>query len=160
MKKSTNSDGKRRGAVILVLLMSLITLLGFMALGLDLPRRNNAQEKLQAAADLAMLAAVEELDGSAEGLERAAAAVEQIVRSNFTEGSGSAIRLTDQDIRFGFYGKIHCADHKRPGCSIRRVWLAPRPTIRRSFSTSRKWALWRRQAAFSAGYPWRLPRTP
>lgn len=65
-----------RGFVLLTLAMGLVLLVGVTGLVVDLGRLYIAQNELQAAADAAALAAVYELDGTADGLERAVARVE------------------------------------------------------------------------------------
>ncbi len=61
---------------MLTLAAGLVLLVGVTGLVVDLGRLYIAQNELQAAADAAALAAVYELDGSADGIERAVARVE------------------------------------------------------------------------------------
>lgn len=66
-----------RGFVLITLAVGLVLLVGATGLVVDLGRLYIAQGELQAAADAAALAAVYELDGTPEGIERAVTRVQE-----------------------------------------------------------------------------------
>lgn len=75
--------GAQRGAVAIMFATTLIVMLGFCALALDLARLYNRKVELQSVADAAALAAAKELDGTAAGvakaIDRAADAAERLM---------------------------------------------------------------------------------
>lgn len=69
----TNADRRRRGAVVVLVMISLVLIFGCAAMAVDLTMLYSAQSELQRTADAAALAAALELSGGgAEGVEEEA----------------------------------------------------------------------------------------
>lgn len=95
----------RRGAIAVLMAISLAALAGTLALALDLGRAWNLQSQLESAADSAALAAATQLDGSAGARQRAiqaaSGALARNVQTFATDGQGVDVLFDPiQDIRF------------------------------------------------------------
>jgi hypothetical protein len=89
-----------RGAVIILFAMSLITMVGMVALSSDLGRQMRMNTELQEMADAAALAAAFELDGEGDAIERAVDAAlflrDRVGRANvanFAQNDARLVRL-------------------------------------------------------------------
>jgi uncharacterized membrane protein len=69
----------QRGSVSMIFLFSLLALLGFAAMALDLSRLYAARETLQTAADAAALAGARELDNTVQGTLAAVATAQSVL---------------------------------------------------------------------------------
>ena len=100
--KALGADGQK-GAVLLVLSLSLVVLISFLALVFDLGRTYIAKTELQNAADAAALAGAIDLDGTSGGIDRAVGyAVEAAGKNSFLGNTGhEAVTITSENIRFG-----------------------------------------------------------
>lgn len=93
---------RERGAVAIVVALSLTLLIGCLALVLDLGRLYIAKAELQNAADAAALAAAHRLDGSAAGVTNAVdAAMTTASQNSFWGNLGEeTVTLTRDDVSF------------------------------------------------------------
>lgn len=71
LRQASQRPARQSGAIAIMCALSLIIIVGFLALALDLSQLYNRKMELQNAADAAALAAAHELDGSALGIESA-----------------------------------------------------------------------------------------
>ncbi len=80
--KNAGMPGRQRGAIAIIVGLSIFVLIGFLALVLDLGRTYIAKTELQNAADAAALAGAKELDGSTAGIDRALVLACRTARQN------------------------------------------------------------------------------
>lgn len=102
-KTSASSSPRRRrdGSYAMLLVISLPVLLGVGAIAVDLSYQKVVRTEIQAAADIAALAATAELDGTDEGIERARATAIRAAARN-TAG-GESVQLKSEWLRFGHW---------------------------------------------------------
>lgn len=123
----------RRGTYSTLTIFSLPVFLGIGAITVDLGYQRVVAAELQAAADLAVLAGSQHLDGTAAGVSRAREAAGRAAARN-TAG-GRAIRLSETEIEFGAWdeelGLVSESDPSRiDGMKVR----AARGDLRSSFA--------------------------
>jgi len=92
----------RRGNAI-VIGLTLLSMLGFAALAVDVGFTETARAEMQATMDAAALGAVAELDGTVEGLERATDMAVALARLN--EVLGAEVELAETDVLLGIYDR-------------------------------------------------------
>lgn len=95
-----NPAGRERGAVAIAVALSMVVLLGFLGIVIDLGRLFIVKTELQNAADACALAAALELDGNANALTRAENAGIAIAIRNTVHFQSEAVVATAADIRF------------------------------------------------------------
>lgn len=93
----------RRGNYTWLLVLSLPVIFGFGAVAIDLSYQKVVRAELQAAADIAVAAGAEQLDGTAEGLDRATEAAIRAAARN--SAHRSSVTLAEQNIVFGYWDK-------------------------------------------------------
>lgn len=93
--------GRQRGVIAIMHALTMIVLLGFCALSLDLARVYNRKAELQSMADAAVLAAARELDGTSAGVTRAITRARQIAEGYRFAYNQSAVSWSDAAIAFG-----------------------------------------------------------
>ena len=76
------------GAVMVLWIMSLVAVLGFVALVFDIGRVQSTHGELQAFADSVALAAAGELDGNPNAIDRATAAAAEVSDTHAYGGDG------------------------------------------------------------------------
>ena len=92
---------RQRGAFALMTAVLVLVILGFCGLAIDLGRVYNRKVELQGAADAAALAAAAELDGTAEGIDRAATAAADSAARNYRYNyAASSIEWNSAALRF------------------------------------------------------------
>lgn len=91
---------RQRGAVAVVVGLSIFVLVGMIGLALDLGQMFVNKTELQNAADACALAAARELDGNADALTRADAAGVLVGTQNLVGFQGAAVTLTAADISY------------------------------------------------------------
>ncbi len=93
---------RRRGAVIVLTAVTLVVILGFAALTIDVGAMYNTRSDLQRAADAGAMACAAEMSRMAAGdpAERGRAAAKEVVERNFVLGSSVTID-GDTDLQFG-----------------------------------------------------------
>jgi Flp pilus assembly protein TadG len=91
---------RQRGAVGVVVALSLIVLIGFLAVVLDLGRLLVMKTELQNASDACALAAAYELDGNASALTRAENAGITVGASNAVVFQSTPVAVSAADIKF------------------------------------------------------------
>lgn len=95
--------GNRRGSYAWLLVLSLPVLLGFAAVAIDLSYQKVVRAELQAAADIAVSAGADHIDGTAEGLQ---AAEESAIRAAArNKADGVPVVLSPDNIVFGYWDK-------------------------------------------------------
>ncbi|MEY4883731.1 MAG: hypothetical protein RIS34_1585 [Pseudomonadota bacterium] len=100
MTNATPRRDRQKGAVIILTAMSLLALLGFMGIALDLGHLFVVKTELQTASDSCALAAAQELDGGSDALTRATRAGRTAGNLNKVNFQGAAAGLVDADITF------------------------------------------------------------
>lgn len=102
--KQTAAKLKRdeSGAIMVFFAVSLVVLLGLVAISFDMGRINITQTELQSYADNVALAAAGELDGKADSITRATAAAASMIsdRQTFGEGDNTLAGVTDYTLTF------------------------------------------------------------
>jgi len=102
--KQTATAFKRdeSGAIMVFFAISLVVLLGLVAISFDMGRINITQTELQSYADNVALAAAGELDGKADSITRATAAAASMIsdRQTFGEGDNTLSGVTDYTLTF------------------------------------------------------------
>ena len=91
---------RQRGAVAVVVGLSIFVLVGMIGLALDAGQLFVNKTELQNAADACALAAARELDGTADALTRADAAGVLVGTQNLVGFQGTAVRLSAGDISY------------------------------------------------------------
>jgi hypothetical protein len=91
---------RQRGAVAVVVGLTIFVLIGMIGLALDLGQMFVNKTELQNAADACALAAARELDGNADALDRADAAGVLVGTQNLVGFQGAAVTLTAADISY------------------------------------------------------------
>lgn len=91
----------RRGAMILVVALSLAVIFGFAALVLDIGYQRIVRTQLQIGIEAAAHAGTKELDGTEAGMERARATTSTV--AELFVADGDAIRLSEDQITLGVY---------------------------------------------------------
>lgn len=95
---------RQRGAVIVVVALSMLFLLGFMGLALDFGHLFVAKDELQTSVDSCALAAAQELDGATDALTRASSAgltAGNLNRVDFQSGTWSGQgKLVGSEVTF------------------------------------------------------------
>ena len=95
---------RQRGAVVVVVALSMLVLLGFMGLALDFGHLFVARDELQTSVDACALAAAQELDGATDALIRASSAgltAGNLNRVDFQSGTwGGQNKLISSEITF------------------------------------------------------------
>jgi Flp pilus assembly protein TadG len=95
----TNAN-RENGAIIVTVAMTLLFLLGFMAIAMDFGHLFVVKTELQSAADSCALAAVQELDGGSDALTRATNAGRTVGNLNRVNFQGASVGFVDTDITF------------------------------------------------------------
>lgn len=80
-RRSAGHARRQRGAIAVMFAITLLIMLMFCALALDIGRAYNRRVELQTIADAAAMAAAAELDGTADGVDDAVARAGQVVNS-------------------------------------------------------------------------------
>lgn len=93
--------GCQRGAIALMCALTLLVMLGFIGLALDLGRVYNRAVEMQAAANVAALAAASELNGKASGITAAQGRAASTMAQFHYEYSQYPIAWRDQALSFG-----------------------------------------------------------
>jgi Flp pilus assembly protein TadG len=93
-------SGRQRGAMAVMIAVSLVVLVGFLGVVVDLGRLYVMKAELQNAADACALAAAYELDGNANALTRAENAGITIGMRNQVNFQSSQVTVTAADISF------------------------------------------------------------
>ena len=91
---------RQKGAIIVTVALTLLFLLGFMAIALDFGRLFIVKTELQTAVDSCALAAARELDGTSGALARAISAGKTAGNLNKVNFQGEAAGIEDADITF------------------------------------------------------------
>src|SRR5512139_511418 len=91
---------RQRGAVAVVVGITILVLIGMIGLALDMGQMFVNKTELQNAADACALAAARELDGTADALTRADAAGVLVGTQNRVGFQGAAVTLTAADISY------------------------------------------------------------
>lgn len=91
---------RQRGAVAVVVGLTILVLLGMIGLALDMGQMFVNKTELQNAADACALAAARELDGTADALIRADAAGVSVGTQNRVGFQGAAVSLTADDVTY------------------------------------------------------------
>lgn len=99
-RQSQQLPKRQRGAVAVVVGLSIFVLIGMIGLALDLGQMFVNKTELQNAADACALAAARELDGNADALDRADAAGVLVGTQNLVGFQGAAVTLTAADISY------------------------------------------------------------
>ena len=94
------SKRRQKGAVIILVAMSLLGLLGFMGTAMDFGHLFVVKTELQTAADSCALAAAQELDGASDALVRATRAGKTAGNLNKVNFQGASAGLVDGDVIF------------------------------------------------------------
>jgi len=94
------APSRQRGAIALMVVLSLVALLAFLGVVLDLGRLLIVKTELQNAADACALAAAYELDGNASALTRAENAGITIGTRNSMVFQSTPVSITAADISF------------------------------------------------------------
>ncbi len=100
MTKSQNSSYRQRGSVAVAVALSLVVLVGFLGVVVDLGRMYVVKTELQNAADACALAAAKELDGTTDALTRAENAGITIGGRNNMNFQSTPVSVTAADISF------------------------------------------------------------
>lgn len=95
-----NLKENNRGQILVLVALSLIVLLGFAALAIDVGYFYHTKNQLQGAADAAALAGALALDGS-NNLAQTAPGTEAVKYATLNRASGSAVQLDPSDIILG-----------------------------------------------------------
>lgn len=109
MKTGVSLKNRQGGAVAVMVGISIVLLVGFLAMVIDLGHLYIAKSELQNAADAAALAGVKELNGKAYGVANAVAKAVEIAERNRYDFS-KPVAITIANIRVG-----NCPD---PGCMV------------------------------------------
>jgi Flp pilus assembly protein TadG len=91
----------RRASYLMVFVVSLVVLVGFTALAVDLGTLRLANTQLQIAVDASALAGSSQLDGTTEGVERARASALAVAQMNKVRGAEVSLDVTD--LEFGVW---------------------------------------------------------
>lgn len=90
------------GATAIMTALLLLVMIGMFGLALDLSRSYNRKVELQSVADAAALAAAAALDGSPEGIDRAAAEAAQVASTyNYSYGNSQPVAWSSAALTFG-----------------------------------------------------------
>ena len=90
------------GAIAIMTALVLVVMIGMFGLALDLSRSYNRKVELQSIADAAALAAAAALDGTPEGIDRAAAEAEHVASSyNFSYNNSESVTWSSAALTFG-----------------------------------------------------------
>jgi hypothetical protein len=111
-----------RGAVAIVVALSLVLLMGFLALVVDVGNLFRVRGELQNAADAAALAGAQALDGGPVGIEAARGRVEEYARMHFADRG--EVEVLPDDIRFGHW-HAHPNDFCQPAPCFQSFGSAP-----------------------------------
>ncbi|MFZ2493794.1 MAG: pilus assembly protein TadG-related protein, partial [Thermoanaerobaculia bacterium] len=84
------------GAVLPMVTVSLITLIGFATLAVDLSRLMDLQTQLQKAADAFAIAGAAELDGGADAITRADAAIDALMAGQNSSVWGGVVTVSSR----------------------------------------------------------------
>jgi Flp pilus assembly protein TadG len=128
----TGKVRREGGAVIVTVAMSLLFLLGFMALAMDVGHLFVVKTELQTAADSCALAAAQELDGGSDALTRATNAGVTVGNRNNVNFQGASASFVAADITFsdsltGSYSQTFTpvANAKYAKCAQTKSGMAP-----------------------------------
>lgn len=99
-----------RGAILVIWAISLVVVLGVLALSFDIGRLASTHAELQSFADQVALAAAGELDGKDDAITRATAAAAALVSRSQTFGSGSHTQAGAADYAMAFYASLPSSD--------------------------------------------------
>lgn len=95
---------RQSGTVMILFAVSLVALLGFVALAVDLGTLYVRKSELQNAADAAALSGARELDGTRAGVQRAQQAAIDTAARNLADFGATAIDIGAEHIRFATSG--------------------------------------------------------
>lgn len=132
MRYRTTGRRRRRGQVIVLALFTLVVLLGFCALAIDVMYIYLSQTELQNAVDAASLAAATELVGNVDGdvKDRAKVLANQFAWLNRV--TNRHLQLADSDIKFGRYDgdtrQLILEQNLAEGETIDSIWVRGRRT--------------------------------
>ena len=126
------SRHRQKGAVIILVAMSLLGLMGFMGVAMDFGHLFVVKTELQTASDSCALAAAQELDGGSDALVRATSAGKTAGNFNKVNFQGAAAGLVDADVTFsnalnGSYSHTFApvANAKYAKCTRTKGGMAP-----------------------------------
>ena len=133
MKTGANLKNRQRGAVAVMVGVSMVLFIGLLAMVIDLGHLYVAKTGLQNAADAAALAGVKELDGTSDGVTSARNKAIAAARLNtfFANSGQEPVVLSSPDIQFGVSQNGPWDDGSNPAgtfrlyriyCLIRSGW--------------------------------------
>src|SRR4051794_2046304 len=100
MRRDVNLPGRQAGAVAIATAISLVALIGFLGVVIDLGRLYVMKSELQNAADSCALAASWELDGNANALTRAENSGIPVGTRNLVNFQSAPVTITAANISF------------------------------------------------------------
>lgn len=103
-----------RGGILPLWALSLMAMLGLVAMSFDMGRIGITRTELQSFADSVALAAAGELDGEADAITRATAAAANLVSDSKTYGSGDATLAGSGDYTLTFLSALPASDNTTP----------------------------------------------
>jgi Flp pilus assembly protein TadG len=95
--------GQQRGSVAVLVAVTMVVLLGFASLVIDIGNLYRVRGQLQNAADSAALAGAQELDHTQDGIDRARDKAREYAAQHLA--NGTAVALADDDIVFGHWNE-------------------------------------------------------
>jgi len=95
---------RERGVTIVFVAITLVVLIGFVALVMDLGKLFKTRSELQNASDSAAHAGATALDGTSAGIARARDRAKEYAALHFA--NGSTVEIADEDILFGHWDDI------------------------------------------------------
>jgi Flp pilus assembly protein TadG len=98
--------GDEAGYVTVLALISMPLLLGFSLMVIDVSRGNNLHTDLQNAVDAIALAGARELDGGADAIDRAEAAMTDLLNNQARLGDNGGIIIGRDDVEVTYYSEI------------------------------------------------------
>lgn len=101
MRPGIASRKRQRGAVAIVVGLTIAALIGFLGIVIDLGHLYVRKTELQNAADAAALAGARQLDGTAAGIGAAAAAAIATAAANASDLGQTPVAIGNEQIRFG-----------------------------------------------------------
>jgi len=100
-KLGLKPEAYQRGAVAVIVAISLVVLVGVLGIVVDLGHLYVAKSQLQNAADAAALSGAKELNGNLAGVNNAVAKAIEAAHKNTFELHGQAVVITNANIRVG-----------------------------------------------------------
>ncbi|WP_241560086.1 TadE/TadG family type IV pilus assembly protein [Solirhodobacter olei] len=99
-----------RGTIMVFWAMSLVVIIGLVALSFDIGRIASTRAQLQSFADNVALAAAGELDGGSDAITRATTAADTMISGSQTFGNGSHSLSGSADFSIAFYATLPAND--------------------------------------------------